>query len=71
MILTIQVLLISLELIKNPIFNFRLAVSIKDGANIILPNLELQGKVPWNNQLVTRAAPWTFCSHVHANYSSK
>jgi hypothetical protein len=48
----------------------RLAVSIKDGANIILPNLELQGKVAWNNQLVTRAAPWIFCSHVHANYSS-
>lgn len=50
----------------------RLAVSINDGANIIVPNLELQGKVSWNNQTITRAAPWEFCTNLrpYTNYSS-
>lgn len=48
----------------------RLAASINDGANIIVPNLELQGKVSWNNHTITRAAPWKFCNDIRANYSS-
>ena len=48
---------------------YRLAVSVKDGAHIVLPNLDLQGKVPWIGQVVTRAAPWSFCSQLAANYS--
>lgn len=51
--------------------HYRLAISIQDGANIIVPNLELQGKVTWNNQTITRAAPWKFCDDLRANYSSK
>lgn len=50
---------------------YRLAISVKDGANIIIPNLELQGKVTWNNQTITKAAPWKFCDDLKANYSSE
>lgn len=49
---------------------YRLAISIKDGAHIILPNLDLQGKVPWLGQVTTRAAPWIFCNQLRVNYSS-
>ena len=49
---------------------YTLAVSVVDGAHIIVPNLELQRKVPWNANLMTRAAPWTFCANLAQNYSS-
>ncbi|KAK4015396.1 hypothetical protein OUZ56_030377 [Daphnia magna] len=52
---------------------YTLAVSISEGANIIVPNLELQGKVLWNNQTITRAAPWEFCNNLRAytNYTNQ
>jgi len=49
---------------------YSLAVSINDGANIIVPNLEIRGPLVWKSNMMTTAAPWLFCRHIQANYSS-
>jgi len=49
---------------------YSLAVSINDGSNIIVPNLEIKGNVVWKKNVMTTAAPWPFCHHIQANYSS-
>ena len=49
---------------------YMLAVSVVNGTNLIVPNVELLHKVPWNANLMTRPAPWNLCSHLAQNVSS-
>ena len=48
---------------------YSLAVSVVDGTNIIVPNLELQRRAVWDANSVTRVAPWNFCAHLNHNAS--